>query len=63
METILENGRTVTCVRLNMPIEQHARAHSIKRSLAQKSNRDVTVLNIYMQAIELGLQQLEKEAA
>lgn len=46
-----------------MPLEQHARAHSIKRSLALKNNRDVTVLNIYMQAIELGLQQLEKEAA
>ncbi|MFZ2905296.1 MAG: hypothetical protein WAZ98_03735 [Cyclobacteriaceae bacterium] len=63
METTLENGRTVTCVRLNMPIEQHGRAHAIKRKLALQKNQDVTVLNIYMQAIELGLQQLEREAA
>ena len=63
MENTTEKTEALAHVRLSVPKVNHDKAHSIKRLLQVKKNEDVTVISIYLRAIEIGLSQLEQEAA
>ena len=63
MEDTIEKQEGVTNVRFGVPKENHERILSVKRHLQSKTNEDLTVIKVYLKAIELGLAELEKEAA
>lgn len=63
MTDTIENDNALAHVRLGVPATNHARAHRLKRLLQVQKNEDVTVIQVYLKAIEIGLKELEKTAA
>lgn len=63
MDVTIEKNAPVVNVRLAMKVETHAKTQRVRRLLQVKNNQDLTLINIYLKAIEIGLTQLEKEAA
>lgn len=61
MTETIENPVKNRHVRFEVQANTHDRAHRVKRQLAIQKNQDITVINIYLKAIEIGLEKLETE--
>lgn len=63
MQATIENPTETAHVRLYVSGDSHQRVKEVRRLLEKKNKSDVKLSEVYLKAIDLGLQQLEKEVA
>lgn len=63
MEDTIEKEPKIANVRFAIPVEVNDQAHKVKRLLQAKNNEDLTVVEIYIRAMQIGLNEIEKSAA